>query len=201
MLTLKRRTFLFDAETREGAARKTKPHLTLGWRSRWRTGRPIGGLNLFGLVPTGSARYVHMSPRSDLSDSRPPRQSLLFGAVAAVVMVAAIGMSTTFLASRPHVATYTTPVGGRETIQLADGSYIDLNTNTILRTRFENGQRSVEFVTGEALFQIKHDAAHPFSVLAAGHRVTDLGTKFLVREEGKRLKVALMEGQCTYCPL
>ena len=85
-------------------------------------------------------------------------------------------------------------MGGRETIRLADGSRIDLNTNTILRTRFENGQRSVELVTGEALFQIKHDAAHPFSVLAAGHRVTDLGTKFLVREEGKRLKVALMEG-------
>ena len=52
----------------------------------------------------------------------------------------------------------------------------------------------MELIRGEALFNIKHDATHPFILVAANHRVIDLGTKFVVREDGARVKVALLEG-------
>jgi transmembrane sensor len=43
-------------------------------------------------------------------------------------------MIATYLLYSPETV-YTTPVGGRETITLADGSRIELNTDTILRTK------------------------------------------------------------------
>jgi transmembrane sensor len=47
---------------------------------------------------------------------------------------------------------------------------------------------------GEAYFQIKHDTSHPFVVFAGDHRVTDLGTKFIVRRDRSALKISLLEG-------
>ena len=51
---------------------------------------------------------------------------------------------------------------------------------------------------GEAYFEIKHDAAHPFVVVwPADHRIVDLGTKFLVRDEANGREVALVEGRAS----
>ena len=74
---------------------------------------------------------------------------------------------------------------------LTDGSQIGLNTGTALRVE---GRRT-ELIKGEAYFQIAHDPAHPFTVIAQGHRVTDLGTKFVVRANDARLEVSLVEGR------
>ena len=90
---------------------------------------------------------------------------------------------------------YQTPVGGREVINLGDGSRVELNTDTVLRTNVRAGVRSAELVRGEAYFQIRHDTAHPFVVEADGHRVIDLGTEFLVRDDLGHLEVTLVEGR------
>ena len=84
---------------------------------------------------------------------------------------------------QPHDRTYATPVGGHEVVSFADGSQIELNTDTVLRARMTTDQRIVWLDKGEAYFQVKHDAAHPFVVMVGDHRVTDLGTKFLVRRD------------------
>jgi len=95
-----------------------------------------------------------------------------------------------------HVAkdkVYSTPVGGREIITLADGSRIELNTDTVLH--LSPDQRGAVLDRGEAYFQIRHDTAHPFALKVAGKRVVDLGTKFLVRERADGVEVALVEGR------
>lgn len=130
----------------------------------------------------------------------PPRRALSFSIAAAVVAVIALSASAGFLMLQGGAKTYATQVGGRELIKLSDGSQIELNTDTVLRTNFAGGQRQVELVKGEALFRIKHDPAHPFTVMAEGQRVTDLGTEFAIREEGKRVKVALLEGRARISP-
>ncbi len=56
-------------------------------------------------------------------------------------------------------------------------------------------ERLVTLDRGEAYFQIAHDPKHPFVVMAGEHRVTDLGTKFLVRRDDKTLEVAVTEGR------
>ena len=77
---------------------------------------------------------------------------------------------------------FSTEVGGHETVTFSDGTRIELNTNTVLRARMTTAQRTVWLDKGEAYFQVKHDPAHPLTVIA-GHRVTDLGTEFLVRDD------------------
>jgi transmembrane sensor len=127
--------------------------------------------------------------------AKPRKRIAPFAFAAAVVVgVVAAGLSTSLLWNQPRVTSYATPVGGRETIRLADGTTIELNTNTIVRTAFSEKRRTVELVRGEAFFQVRHDERRPFVLLAANHRVIDLGTKFLAREDGTRLKVVLIEG-------
>jgi len=114
---------------------------------------------------------------------------------ASLIVIAGLGAAGAYLMRGPEYATYRTPIGGRETLTLSDGSQIELNTNTVLRFSRRAGQREVILDRGEAYFQVKHDPAHPFVVLAGGRRITDIGTKFLVRGESGRLEVALLEGR------
>lgn len=115
---------------------------------------------------------------------------------AGLALVAALGVGAMqFSADGPKDVTYTTPVGGRQTIMLSDGSRIDLNTDSALRLRGAVGKRLAFLDRGEAYFQIKHDATRPFVVTAGGHRVTDLGTKFLIRKGVHSVDVALVEGR------
>ncbi len=113
---------------------------------------------------------------------------------AAVVVTAAVSIGGSLLALHQEKQTFATTIGGREALALGDGSKIELNTDTVLRMAQGSGQRKVWLDKGEAYFDIKHDAAHPFVVMVGNHRVTDLGTKFIVRQEGDRIEVKLLEG-------
>lgn len=55
--------------------------------------------------------------------------------------------------------------------------------------------RTVVLKRGEAYFDVRHDEARPFTVLAAGHRITDLGTEFIARTSGDKLEVTLVQGR------
>jgi transmembrane sensor len=113
-------------------------------------------------------------------------------AMAAAVIVTAAAATVYF--SKPAEHRYVTALGSHRTLALADGSQIEMNTNTALRIGDAGAQRTVTLEKGEAFFQIKHDSRHPFVVMAARHRIVDLGTKFSVRTEGDQVRVALVEG-------
>jgi len=120
---------------------------------------------------------------------------ILARTAAVIAIVGAAGLFAVQYFGSPKSQTYTTGLGGRETLSLSDGSRIELNTNTVLRVATNAHSRTVWLDEGEAYFEIKHDAAHPFVVFTAGHRITDLGTKFLVRQNGDGVEVSLMEGK------
>jgi transmembrane sensor len=112
---------------------------------------------------------------------------------AAAVLVAIAGIAGYLRI--PHEQRFSTPIGGYEAVALSDGSRIELNTNTVLRTRMDGNQRTITLDKGEAFFTVKHDAAHPFVVMVGEHRITDLGTKFTVRRETGGMEVTLLEGR------
>jgi len=121
---------------------------------------------------------------------------LRIAAVFGVIAVAGLLSANYLLTSKEQE--FSTPIGGRETIRLSDGTVIELNTGTALRIRAGNYQRQVTLVRGEAYFQVRHDAARPFVVTASDGRVVDLGTKFLVRDGTDHLEVALVEGRARF---
>lgn len=121
-----------------------------------------------------------------------PRNILKFAA--AIGIVAIVGGAVATYLRAPDYQTYATTIGGREILTLRDGSVIELSTDTVVRLSDSAQQRTVRLEKGEAYFNIRHDAAHPFVVMVGDHRVTDLGTKFLVRRDVGRMRVALYEG-------
>jgi transmembrane sensor len=89
---------------------------------------------------------------------------------------------------------YETVLGGRRQVVLEDGSTIELNTSTVIRTAVSGVTRDVWLDRGEAFFSINHESA-PFVVHAGSRLITDLGTRFLVRREGESVRVAVTDGR------
>jgi transmembrane sensor len=116
-----------------------------------------------------------------------------FAASAAAVIAVACVAGGAFLFQGSGETKFVTALGERRVLTLADGSQIELNTSSELR--LARSQRQAWLDKGEAYFQIVHDAKHPFTVVVAGKRVEDLGTKFLVHTEGDKFTVSLYEGK------
>ncbi len=113
----------------------------------------------------------------------------------AVVAVVLAGAASFELLGGAQERVYATALGEHETITLADGSQMELNTDTLVRVSANAHRRIVSLVKGEAYFTVRHDAMRPFIVVAGERRLTDIGTKFLVRRDADRLAVAVMEGR------
>jgi|HubBroStandDraft_2_1064218.scaffolds.fasta_scaffold49616_2 transmembrane sensor len=114
------------------------------------------------------------------------------GGFAAALAVAIFGFNY-FQGS--DAKTFATAVGGHEVLKLADGSIVEMNTDTVLRVAETSSERTVTLDRGEAFFSIKHSATHPFVVIAGPHRIVDLGTQFVVREDEMKLEVILVQGR------
>ena len=128
----------------------------------------------------------------------PYRRFLLPLLVAASVALFA-GYGIPFVTSllQPPDRIDSTDVGGRTILSFADRTQIELNTNTAVRLRMTTAERIVWLEKGEAWFHVTHDAAHPFTVIVGGHRITDLGTEFLVRRDADNVDVTLLTGRAS----
>ena len=118
-------------------------------------------------------------------------------AAASVALIVAIGIPLANYLMQPPIRTYSTDVGGRTLINFADNTQIELNTDTVVRFRMTSRRRTVWLDKGEAWFNVAHNAADPFTVFVGGHRITDLGTEFVVRRASNGLEVALLNGRAT----
>ena len=76
---------------------------------------------------------------------------------------------------------YGTATSEQRTFVLADGSVIELNTQSRVSVRLTAKAREVRLIEGEALFRVHHDAARPFRVYAGSATIEDVGTQFNVR--------------------
>jgi transmembrane sensor len=89
---------------------------------------------------------------------------------------------------------YSTAFGEQRIVTLADGSVIELNTESALKVRFTKDQRSIHLIKGEAFFRVAHDATRPFVVSAGEASVKAVGTQFNVRMSADSTLVSVVEG-------
>lgn len=93
--------------------------------------------------------------------------------------------------------TMTTPRSGQYHLVLADGTNVWLNAESSIKypTVFSGSERKVE-ITGEAYFEVAHNAAKPFRVVTNGQVVEVLGTHFNVNAytDEPIVKTTLLEG-------
>ncbi|BBH46594.1 FecR family protein [Pseudomonas sp. KU43P] len=81
-----------------------------------------------------------------------------------------------------------------QTVELSDGSTVELNLNSELTFFNYKDRRQVTLERGEAFFKVQHDSAHPF-IVRAGHGQTRVtGTQFNVWKYQDQVKVTLVQG-------
>jgi transmembrane sensor len=139
-------------------------------------------------------------PTPILDRSKRERRNPLL-AVAAALMVLALGAVTWIVVSRAGWQVYETEFGGFQRIALADGSTAMLNTSTRIRARMSSGRREIVLDRGEALFTVAHDTRRPFDVTAGDTVVRAVGTAFAVRlRDQKQVDVIVTEGRVAIDP-
>lgn len=116
-------------------------------------------------------------------------------AAASLAFVAALAIPYVVALLQPPDRNYSTDVGGRTLLKFTDGTEIELNTDSVMRSRMTTAERTIWLERGEAWFHVAHDSAHPFTVVIGSHRVTDLGTEFFVRRGGHDVEVGLVSGR------
>lgn len=137
-------------------------------------------------------------PGAVASEEAPQRRSMVsrrfvpLALAASLAVVAGAGVMTAML-DRP--LTFDTRVGEQRTAALDDGSRVSLNTDSQVTVKFARDEREVSLDRGEAVFDVAHDAARPFVVLAGDERIKALGTSFIVRRDGDRVRVTLLTGK------
>ena len=89
---------------------------------------------------------------------------------------------------------YTTSVGDQESVRLADGSSVKLNTDTRIQVEYTRNFRKVYLGRGEAYFDVALDAKRPFVVHVGKGSVTAVGTAFNIKYNDKNVGVTVIEG-------
>ncbi len=93
---------------------------------------------------------------------------------------------------------YTTGRGERAIVTLPDGSTAVLNVDSKLEVpaNYASGNRALRLV-GEAMFSVRQQTQHPFTVTAGTGTVRVLGTSFVVRhyEDDSATSVAVRDGK------
>lgn len=147
---------------------------------------------------------ISPAPAAPLSPSAPreryrPSLGWLFasGTAAAAAVAALIGSGIMW--STPGLYEVRTRPGEQRELRLASGTSIQLNGATVMRLDRDN-PRFAALERGEALFTVRHDASHPFTVKMGDDRLVDLGTRFDIVRTPARTAVAVAEGAVLYDP-
>ena len=102
------------------------------------------------------------------------------------------GLVNRLLPGGPQI--YVTVVGEQKRIPLKDGSIMLLNTNSRAEVDYSAETRQVRLLSGEAHFEVEHDAERPFLVHAGNGTVRAVGTAFSVYVKRDVVNVTVTEG-------
>lgn len=123
-----------------------------------------------------------------------PRRRIALAVAASLAGCALVGLGALVL--RPSTdQVISTALGERRSVQLADGSRLVLNTDTLVSVSFDAAKRSVTLRRGQARFYVARDSQRPFIVRAGMKQIVARGTQFDVRWTDERLAIVLFEGK------
>jgi transmembrane sensor len=118
-------------------------------------------------------------------------------------LAAAAALALTWFAWRPEASApaasgsqpYQILPRSVRTLDLADGSKVELRGDSEVAVEFLPGERRLRLVRGEAHFTVARDPARPFIVSAASVAVSAIGTAFNVRLDSALVDVLVTHGR------
>jgi transmembrane sensor len=171
------------------------------------TTEPIADVDVELALARVHARMSESMPRPRLSMERGPAparwRTMTVGALLAAAAIAGV-LFTTRRSAAPvappattvTAQTYTTRVGQRDSVKLADGSRVLLGPDSRLTVPADYGTISrVVDLQGDGFFDVQHDATKPFAVRVGTALIEDVGTTFTVESDaGDTTTVAVVSG-------
>lgn len=121
-------------------------------------------------------------------------------------LFAAAALPTGFLLKdkliRDFYYDYSTNVGERKQVVLADGSKVVLNTNSAVMVNYSSTQRTIRLHQGEMLITTGHENGFdkPMLIETTHGSVEPMGTRFNVRKFDTFTRVSLYEGKLKITP-
>ena len=128
--------------------------------------------------PAAAIRPVPMTRRR-----RPIRWA---GRAAVLSLVLAVGWISGPTLLLQMQADYRTGAGEIRTVQLADGSSVELDASSAISIDYDTRERRIRLLSGSAVFDVSpmgEAETRPFEVQSAGGRTRALGTQFVVGRE------------------
>lgn len=92
-------------------------------------------------------------------------------------------------------ADHRTGTGELRLAKLEDGSTAQLGPGSAIKVSYAEGERRIDLLAGQALFEVTPDRTRPFRVHADEVTVTVLGTGFDVRRAGSGTEVGVRHGR------
>jgi transmembrane sensor len=134
------------------------------WRraSRMRSVRPLDGN-----VDSDLLKNADLTFRTQDDSNRSGWPFRIAATAALTLIIYLVGLAGWITLRPSDWIKYTTSVGGYENIALADGSGIQLNTDSEIRARLTSHAREIQLIRGEALFKVVNDRHRPFTIKAA----------------------------------
>lgn len=90
---------------------------------------------------------------------------------------------------------YNAPADATRSLQLADGSRIQLDRGSAIRVHFDDRQRAIAVLGGTMLIDVGHAASAPLSVSLGRTVLRDIGTVFQVRAQPDGGDVTVLSGR------
>lgn len=113
--------------------------------------------------------------------------------VALAASLAAVALVPPLLA--PPGESIATATAQNRVVALDDGSRLTVGAQSGVEVRFAADRREVVLDHGQAFFEVAHDSARPFYVLAGRAEIRVTGTRFDVRRVGDGVEVSVLEGR------
>jgi len=176
-----------DQAALDGWLDESMAHKAAFWRLEhtWQIADRIGALAARDNAPRPRRATLHLK--------RWRASALAASLLLAMVFIALHSRPTS--APQPHAGTFDTGIGGHRIVALEDGSRMELNTATMLRTMISSKRRDVWLDRGEAFFEVAHIEDSLFVVHAGPRTITVVGTQFSVRRDGDKVTVAVLKGR------
>lgn len=127
-------------------------------------------------------------------ERRHGRRTFMRRSVLGLAGVLAIGLAWRYRQPLEFDAQFATAIGERRRVSLPDGSELYLAADTHLQVSFDQGQRQVYLLQGQAIFDVAHEANRAFRVDGGLAQVTVLGTRFVVERDTRELRISVQRG-------
>jgi transmembrane sensor len=132
----------------------------------------------------------------DLLEPRIPSRhhhAVRWAAIGVAAAAAIVVLSVSHVRAPRHTAE--TAIGAFQKLDLADGSVVQLNTDSAIDATLSASERRVRVVRGEVFFTVAKDPSRPFIVTSGPVAIVAVGTAFNVRQRVAAVEILVTEGR------